>query len=109
MEASKMVKRTMSAVAMFTTLALASAPLWAAGDVEAGKTAAKGCVGCHGANGEGKGNFPAIAGLDPKKFVQDLQDYKSGKKANAIMKSQTAKMSDADMENLAAYYAGLKK
>jgi cytochrome c553 len=81
----------------------------AAGDAAAGKAKAGACAACHGANGEGKAKYPAIAGLDEKTFVQDMKDYKSGKKANGMMKSAASKLSDEDFENLAAHYHSLKK
>jgi cytochrome c553 len=96
--------------ALAASLALAAGAAWAAGDAAAGKAKAGSCAGCHGANGEGKGaTGPAIAGMAEDKFVAALNDYKSGKKANGPMKGMTASMKDADMANLAAYYASLKK
>jgi len=80
----------------------------AAGDAAAGKDKATACAMCHGPNGEGTQMAPKLAGEDPAKFVQALADYKSGKKDNAMMKAQTGSLSDADMANLAAYYASLK-
>jgi len=49
-----------------------------------------------------------LAGEDPAKFIQAMNDYKSGKRDNAMMKSQASNLSDADVANLAAYYASLK-
>ncbi len=80
----------------------------AAGDAAAGKDKATACAMCHGPNGEGTQMAPKLAGMDPAAFVQALQDYKSGKKDNAMMKAQVGPLSDADMANLAAYYASLK-
>ena len=80
----------------------------AGGDAAAGKAKAAGCAGCHGANGEGKDKNPAIAGQAEDKFVAAMKDYKSGKRANPVMKSMTAPLSDQDMANLAAHYASLK-
>jgi len=80
----------------------------AAGDAQAGKAKAGACAGCHGANGEGKKPYPAIAGKSESDLVQALQDYKSGKRANPMMKSFATPLSDQDMANLAAYYASLK-
>ena len=80
----------------------------AAGDAQAGKAKAGSCAGCHGANGEGKKPYPAIAGKSEGELVQALQDYKSGKRANPMMKSFATPLSDQDMANLAAYYASLK-
>jgi len=103
------MKRLQVAAALLCTFALASASAFAAGDPAAGKAKAGSCAGCHGANGEGKGANPPLAGMDPAKFVQAIKDYKSGKRVNAPMKSMTANLSDADCDNLAAYYASLKK
>jgi len=41
--------------------------------------------------------------------VQAMKDYKSGKRANPIMKNFASPLSDQDIANLAAYYASLKK
>lgn len=80
-----------------------------AADIEAGKAKSSSCAVCHGANGEGKGNNPPIAGIAKDRFVQAMKDYSSGKRPSAVMKGYAAKLNDADTENLAAYYASLKK
>jgi cytochrome c553 len=92
---------TIGALALMT-------PAYAAGDAAAGKAKATACAMCHGPSGEGTSMAPKLAGQDQAKFVQALQDYKSGKKDNAMMKSQVAPLSDADFANLAAYYGSLK-
>ena len=85
----------------------------AAGDVAAGQAKAAACALCHGQTGmggpvPGGTTAPKLAGEDPAKFVAALQAYKSGAKDNPMMKMQSASLSDADMANLAAYYASLK-
>jgi cytochrome c553 len=80
----------------------------AAGDIAAGKAKAASCAVCHGANGQGVPPNPALAGISEAQLVQDMQDYKSGKRNNAIMKGLMGPLSDQDMANLAAYYASLK-
>ncbi len=80
----------------------------AAGDAAAGKAKAAACAMCHGPNGEGTAVGPKLAGVDPARAIQAMQDFKSGKRDNAMMKAQAAQLSDADMANLAAYYASLK-
>jgi cytochrome c553 len=94
-----------------TSLALAAfaASATAAGDPAAGKAKAGVCAGCHGANGEGKGTYPALAGKSQAELASMLEDYKSGKRNNPMMHSFAAKLSDDDIANLAAYYASLKK
>jgi cytochrome c553 len=81
----------------------------AAGDPAAGKAKAAVCAACHGANGQGVPPNPALVGKSEDDMLQAMKDYKSGKRANAVMKGMTAGLSDQDMANLAAYYASLKK
>lgn len=100
------MKSTLLAAGLIVMLGMATAS--AAGDAVAGKAKAAACGGCHGANGEGVGTNPKLAGMDEAKFIQALADYKSGKRANAVMKGMTAALSDQDAANLAAYYASLK-
>ena len=80
----------------------------AAGDAAAGKAKATSCAMCHGPNGEGTQVAPKLAGKNPADFVQAIQDFKSGKRDNAMMKAQAGPLSADDMANLAAYYASLK-
>jgi cytochrome c553 len=102
------MKRVWIVVAGVITLAVAGSS-FAAGDAAAGKARASTCAGCHGANGEGKDKYPALAGKSEPELVQALKDYKSGKRANGVMKTFASQLSDKDMENVAAYYASLKK
>lgn len=81
------------------------------GDVAAGQAKAQGCAGCHGEDGNsaaGSG-FPRVAGQYQSYLVKTLQDYKSGKRKNPIMNGIADGLSEADMENLAAFYASQKK
>jgi len=80
----------------------------AAGDAAAGKAKAATCGICHGPNGEGTKMGPKLAGMDPGKFIQAMDDYKSGKRENPMMKGAAAQLSAEDNANLAAYYAALK-
>ena len=102
------MKREWIGIAGVLMLAVAASS-FAAGDPAAGKARASACAGCHGANGEGKDKYPALAGLGEAQIIQDLKDYKSGKKANGVMKTFASQLNDKDMENVAAYYASLKK
>jgi len=80
----------------------------AAGDAAAGKAKATSCGMCHGATGGGTQMGPKLAGGDQAKFIQAMNDYKSGKKDNAMMKNAAGQLSPDDIANLAAYYASLK-
>ena len=102
------MKRTLMTIGIFALLGFFAAIAQAAGDVSAGKTKAGACAGCHGANGQGVAANPALAGKSEADIVQALKDFKSGKRANPIMKSFASQLSDQDMANVAAYYASLK-
>lgn len=101
-----MKKFWFAVVAAFAVLAFVGTVQ--AGDAAAGKKKAASCAGCHGKMGEGKKNNPKIAGMDPAAFTKAIHDYKSGARKNAMMKNFSKKLSDADIANLAAYYASLK-
>jgi cytochrome c553 len=74
--------------------------------VEIGKTAAAACAGCHGEHGVSKiPGMPSLVGLDPKYLVTAMKAYQSGQRKDDMMKSLLAAVSDADLNNLALYYA----
>jgi cytochrome c553 len=67
------------------------------------------CASCHGADGNsGSPANPKLAQQHPEYLVKQLQEYKSGKRANAIMQGMAATLSDADMKNIAAWLATQK-
>jgi cytochrome c553 len=80
----------------------------AAGNAAAGKAAATSCAMCHGAEGEGNQRGPKLAGEDPVKFIQAMDDYKSGKRDSPMMKNLATQLTPGDTADLAAYYASLK-
>jgi cytochrome c553 len=74
--------------------------------VQSGKAAAAACAGCHGDSGISKmPGTPSLAGLDPKYLVAAMKAYKSGQRKNDVMKSMIATVADADLSNIALYYA----
>jgi cytochrome c553 len=81
----------------------------AAGDAAAGKAKSAVCAGCHGANGISAAPiYPNLAGQKEAYLVAQLKAFRDGTRANAIMAPMAKPLSDADIDNLAAYYAGLK-
>lgn len=74
--------------------------------VQAGKTAAAGCAGCHGDSGISKTpGMPSLVGLDPKYLVTAMKAYKTGQRKNEMMKSMMGAVADTDIDNIALYYA----
>ncbi len=77
-----------------------------AGDAKAGEAKIGTCMACHGKDGKGTTPiYPNIGGQSEQYLVAALKAYKSGERNNAIMKPMAAMLSDADVENVAAYYA----
>ncbi|MBH2020044.1 MAG: cytochrome c4 [Burkholderiales bacterium] len=67
------------------------------------------CAACHGADGNsGTPAYPKLSQQHPEYLVKQLQEFKSGKRKNAIMQGFAATLSDDDMKNV-AYWATSKK
>lgn len=99
--------RALFLIIFFVLSAVTNAAL-AGGDAGAGEAKAATCSGCHGADGMGNPDNPPIAGLDEAFFVEQLAAYKSGAREHGMMQMFASQLSDEDMADLAAYYAGLK-
>jgi cytochrome c553 len=82
-----------------------------AADAEAGKAKAAVCSACHGSNGMAQiPGYPNLAGQNEQYLVSALKAYKNKQRSggqSAVMQGQAANLSDADIANLAAYYASL--
>ena len=77
-----------------------------AADIKAGKREATQCAMCHGVDGEGNGAPKSkISGMDIDTFIKHLHDFKSGTRKNVMMERFANRLTDRDIENLAAYYA----
>jgi cytochrome c553 len=87
----------------------------AAGGVQAGGDAAKGaelavdCADCHGDDGLGDEDIPAIAGMDAAEQLKELMDFKSGAREDedGDMTDSVEDLSEQDMADIAAYFATL--
>ena len=94
--------------------AVSTAPVQAAeakaafkADAAKGGTLAAACQACHVADGSrGAPANPILQGQHPEYIVKQLTEFKSGKRANAIMKGMAAPLSEEDMKHIAAFYAG---
>jgi cytochrome c553 len=74
--------------------------------VQAGKAAAAACAGCHGDAGVSKTpGMPSLAGFDPQYLTGAMKAYKSGQRKHDLMKGLMSAVSDADIANIALFYA----
>ena len=49
--------------------------------------------------------MPSLVGFDPKYLLAAMQAYKGGQRKNVVMAALLASVRDADMNNLALFYA----
>lgn len=64
------------------------------------------CAACHGADGNSAITAnPKLAGQHPEYLVKQLTEFKSGKRANAVMSGMAATLSDEDVKKVATYFA----
>ncbi len=90
-----------------TFLATFSLSVIADGDSERGKSLTQACAACHGADGNSPaGAFPSIAGQQPKYLLKQLNDIKSGARSAPLMTGQLDALSETDLMDISAYFAG---
>ncbi len=103
-----MLTKKLIFAAMFVLIQMAGA-VQAGGDPARGQELSVDCADCHGEDGKGDEDNPAIAGLDETEHLNMLKAYKSGERVDEeeVMLMFTEELSDQDMADLAAYYATL--
>ena len=76
------------------------------GDTDLGRVASEPCASCHGDDGNASGaEMPTLAGQDARYFVKAMKAYKGGKRHHEQMFDAVDTLSEADVDNLAAFYA----
>ena len=92
-----------------SVLAVSASSAMAAGDAAKGKAKAASCGACHGTDGISKvPTYPNLKGQKAAYIVKQLKAFKSGARKDPTMNAMAKPLSDADMDNLAAYFSGLK-
>ena len=92
-------------------LMLIAGNVQARGNVNRGADLTYDCIECHGMDGKGDFETPAIAGLKESYLLKQLRDFYSGKKKSMddIMHLYTEDRTDQDLQDLAAYWASRPK
>ncbi|WP_310566211.1 c-type cytochrome [Hydrogenophaga sp.] len=67
------------------------------------------CANCHGTMGKAEQGMESLAGKDKDELLQKLLDFKSGKKPATLMHQLSKGYTDEQLQQLAAYFAALKK
>ena len=97
-------------IATLSSLLLVSAGVaTAAGDAAAGKAKAAACSSCHGANGISPNPlWPNLAGQKDGYIMKQLKAFRAGTRTDPMMSPMAKPLTDADIDNLAAYFSSLK-
>ena len=81
----------------------------AAADAEAGRRKAETCFACHGADGNPpNAASPSLAGQTPLYIYYQLLQFREERRRNEQMSPFAAKLTDADMKDIAAWFSAQK-
>ena len=100
------MKNRFKAMAVLT---LASLCTGASADALQVRGMAASCSACHGTQGIAEAGNESLAGQAKADLLKKLLDFKSGKKPATLMHQLAKGYSDEQIEQLAGYFAALKK
>ena len=79
-----------------------------AGDPAAGKAKSTLCAACHGPNGISANDiWPNLAGQKEGYLKKQITAFRDGVRQDPSMQPMVANLTDADIDNLAAYFSSL--
>jgi cytochrome c553 len=105
------IKSILTALCLAAPLASAAQGAPVKGDAKAGETKTSMCIGCHAIPGY-KASFPhvyavpMISGQSQAYIAAALEAYRKGDRSHPTMRAIAGSLSDQDIADLAAYYAG---
>jgi cytochrome c553 len=80
-----------------------------AADAAAGKAKSAVCAACHGADGHSLSPlWPNLAGQKEAYLAKQIKAFRDGIRKDPTMSPMAAGLTDADVDNLAAYFSSLK-
>lgn len=97
--------RTLFAAALVSGAALAAGALAQGADPNLGRNLAAACANCHGTNGVSQQGMPNLAGQQRDYLVQQMQDFRAGKRPATIMHQIAKGYADEQIDALAAYFS----
>lgn len=102
------MKHSLTALALLAATTFMGAAGAHAADLAAGQSKAASCAVCHGPMGLATApNTPHLAGQPEPYLAEQLKNYRSGKREHAVMAVIAKPLTDAEIDNLAAWYASI--
>ena len=75
----------------------------------AAQSIANNCFTCHGPDGRSPGTIPSLSRLSAERIASSLRGFKSGTEASTVMGRHAKAYTDAEIDAVANYIAGLQK
>ena len=106
-----MKQKTIMSLLLASSMLLAFSGAVQAGDPAAVKDKSSMCIGCHGIDGYRTAypvayHVPKIGGQSAEYIIKALQAYQNGDRNHPSMIAIAAGLSEQDIKDFAAYYAG---
>jgi len=96
--------------AIAVALAAALAPVAAGAQDSPGRNLAASCAICHGTEGrQASGALAPLAGAPKEFIVQQLKDFRDGRRPATVMHQISKGYTEPQMEALAAFFAAQKR
>ena len=99
------MSRPLLVAALATGAVLAVPALAQRIDPNLGRNLAAACANCHGTNGMSQQGMPNLAGQQRTYLVQQMQDFRAGKRPATIMHQIAKGYTDEQIDALAAYFS----
>jgi cytochrome c553 len=100
------MNKRIHALAGLTLVALSG---WANADALQVRSMAASCAGCHGTQGMAPPGMASLAGLPKDVLLNKLLDFKTDQTPATLMHQLSKGFSNEQLEQLAGYFAALKK
>jgi cytochrome c553 len=98
--------RTVGSLALLAAGFMLPGAAAAKGDLERGRAIAVECFACHGKDGNAPSPAnPKIGGQHERYLVLAMKEYRDGRRKESLMRGAVLKMTDQEIEDVAAYYA----
>lgn len=82
---------------------------WASADALQVRSMAASCAGCHGTDGVAQEGMESLTGQSKEALLKKLLEFKTGTKPATVMHQLSRGYSDEQLEQLASYFAAVKK
>lgn len=97
-----------SAPSVATAAAINVAGKFTGSTVTHARSMAATCYSCHGTDGKSHSAIPPLAGMDKSYFIEQMKDFKSGKREATVMHQHAKGYTDEEFQQMAEIFAAVK-